>query len=47
MQAFLGPVSKEGLKKISELFLKEMELGLSKENHGGELEMLIMCSRPS
>ena len=37
----MGPVSKEGLEKMSALFLRQMELGLSKENHGGEVKMLI------
>ena len=39
VQAFI--VSKDGLEKMSQLLLKQMEVGLAKENHGGELLMLI------
>ena len=41
IDAFEGPVSKEGLEAMSRKLHKQMEIGLEKENHDGEVKMLI------
>ena len=41
VDSFLKPVDKDGLEKLSGLLLQQMETGLSKEDHGGEVKMLI------
>lgn len=41
MDAFLKPVSKEGLESISARLLAQLETGLAKEKHDGEVKMLI------
>ena len=41
MQAFTAPVDKAGLEKLSSLLLQQMQTGLSKEKHDGEVKMLI------
>ncbi len=37
----MKPVDKDGLEKLTGLLLKQMETGLAKENHDGEVKMLI------
>ena len=41
MDAFLKPVSKEGLESISARLLAQFETGLAKKDHDGEVKMLI------
>ena len=41
IDAFEGPVSKEGLEAMSRKLHEQMEIGLEKENHDGEVKMLI------
>lgn len=41
VDAFLKPVSREGLESISARLLAQFMIGLAKENHNGEVKMLI------
>ena len=41
VQAFTAPVEIAGLEKLSSLLLQQMQTGLSKEGHNGEVKMLI------
>lgn len=41
VDAFLKPVSKEGLELMSARLLKEFEKGLERDGHDGEVKMLI------
>ena len=41
IEAFTKPVEKDGLERLSSLLLQQMQIGLSREGHGGEVKMLI------
>ena len=41
IDAFEGPVSKEGLEAMTRKLREQMEIGLEKEDHNGEVKMLI------